>query len=114
MMKVLFIVVLFFAKMQFVTAKELVKVTDIKVINQTDTITLENISANDNELTQSIEFTQLGDYITYELEIMNSSDIDYHISSFTNSMDDYISIKSPSIGSNSKRKKRNNTTIFAV
>ena len=68
-----------------VFAKNTMEVKDLKIIDKSSTITVEEPTMNGEAITSKIEFNEVGDYVTYELTLKNNESERYKIDKITDS-----------------------------
>ena len=109
--RILFILLIVF--MPFVVnAQESFEITDIHVVEQSGTVTIEDLSYDNNTISSNITFDQVDDFVTLEIEMKNNTSVDYVLSSITNQFNnDNIVIDSDSI---SKIIKGNDIQQFRI
>ena len=109
--RILFILLIMF--MPFVVnAQESFEITDIHVVEQSGTVTIEDLSYDNNTISSNITFNQVDDFVTLEIEMKNNTNVDYALSSIANQFNnDNIVIDSDSI---SKIIKGNDIQQFRI
>ncbi len=71
-----------------------IEVTDIRVINMSDTITVSKPTISNGEISSSIKFNELNDFVTFELTLKNNESDKYKIVSITdNKENDNVDIE---------------------
>ena len=64
-------------------ASKNIEVTDIRVINMSDTITVSKPTVSNGEISSGIKFNEVGDFVTYELTLKNNESDKYKVISIT-------------------------------
>ena len=111
MKKLLLTLLLFFVPF-FVKAESKIEVTDVKVVEKSGTITIGDLKFHDQTVDSNIVFNQLNDFVTFEVELENTSGTDYKLNSITSNLDsDYIDIISEDQGRTIKRESKEKVRV---
>ena len=95
----LLIVVFFYCGLTSVFAEDkLVKIKSVTVTDSSEGVEVGSVTVQNNSLSSSVKFNDIGNYVTFEFEFENTSNRDYYLASISNYFDDYLSIRSSSIG----------------
>ena len=79
------------------------KITDITVKEKSAGVTVNDVDINNDEITNDVTFTDVTDYITYDLKLKNTSEDDYIIKSITdNNSSEYLNYSYSNINANSQ------------
>jgi hypothetical protein len=62
-------------------ASEKINITDVKVLDKSSTITVEDPTLESNTITSSVKFNEVNDYVIYEVTLENKDELDYTIDS---------------------------------
>ena len=68
-----------------VFAKNTMEVKNLKIIDKSSTITVDEPSMNGETITSKVEFNEVGDFVTYELTLKNNESEKYKIEKITDS-----------------------------
>ena len=107
---ILLIIGVFLCNIPFVYAKENIEIKSISVSEQSSTISIDELLFDNNTISSDISFNQVNDFVTFDVEIENNSNIDYIFDSIKNNINsDYLLIESENMGNTIK--KNSNDTI---
>ena len=96
---ILLISSLFFLNIYSVYAEEDISIRSIRVVGQSGTITLNDLDYSNNTINSNIQFNQINDFVTYEIELENSSYKKYLLESVSISNNEYLTTSSENINS---------------
>ena len=60
-------------------ASENINITDVKVIDKSSTITVEEPVLVDNKISSSVKFNKINDFVIYEVSLENKDSYDYTV-----------------------------------
>ena len=107
-----FTIGMFFLNIPFVVAKENIEINDISVVEHSENITIDELVFEDNKVLSNISFNEVNDFVTFNLEIKNNTNINYVLESINNNIqDDYLLIESSDINNTIKSNSITNIKI---
>ena len=113
--KILFILGVFFLNIPFVFAKENVEIKSISVIEQSSTITVDELDYVDNTINSSISFNKAGDFVTFNIELNNNSNVDYVLEPINiNIENEYVTTESENVGETISKNSTKNIKVKLV
>ena len=106
------LIVSFFIVIPSTYAEESINIKNISISEQSSTISIEELNYENNNITSSISFNKLNDFVTFDIEIENNTGEDYIFEKINNSINsDYLLIESENLGQSIKS---NTTKIIKV
>ena len=101
------IIGVFILNIPFVVAKEDFEIKSVSVSEKSSTITVDDLVFEDNTISSNISFNQLNDFVTFDIEVENNTNIDYVLEKINNNINsNYLTIESEDTG----KTISNNTT----
>ena len=103
---------MFLLNIPFVVAQENIEIKNISVLEQSSTMTIDEINIENNIITSNVSFNEVNDFVTLSVDINNNTNIDYIYEKINNSINnDYLKVESESIG---KTIKGNSTETIII
>ena len=89
-----------FYNVRDVYALDAIEIKDISVVEKGGSVVVDDLVYENNSVTSRIEFSEVNDFVTLNIDVKNNTNISYVLDSIINNLqNDYISVESDQIGS---------------